>query len=440
MEKRLLKESEIDYIVDFIKINTSIPYETALSIMNLNKDKLRRQLVNQKLYVKNIKEDIDELKNQIKKQYFSTLIQTGESVGVITAQCMGEMTTQNTLNTFHSAGKSEKTVITGVPRFEELLNTTHNPKGVSCTVYFKSGTESIESLRNVIGHSIVELNFEKIALSIDVCMNKKEEPWYLPYSILYSNEFRKHKHCISIKLDMSILFEYKLSIKDIADKVQSIYGDLYCVCCSPPSIGQLDIFIDVSNITIDDEKSYLNQDNKDELYLDEVVKPELKKLRLCGIEGIEGICYIKKDEEWIVSTEGSNYLELLALPFIDSSRTISNDIWDMVSVLGIEAAKRCLFEELQSIMGNINKCHIKLLVDKMTYSGSVCSISRYAMKKEDCGPLSKASFEQSLENFLLASAFGEKETTKGVSASIMCGKKARIGTGVCDLRIDIDSL
>lgn len=342
-------------------------------------------------------------------------------------------------DTFHSAGLSVKTVITGVPRFEELLNTTHNPKGVSCNVYFTKGTENIQSLRNVIGNSIVELTFDKIALSINICMNKVDELWYEPFSILYNNEFKKHAHCISIKLNMSILFEYNLSISDIANKIQSMYGDLFCVY-SNPNIGQLDIFVDVSNIDLDDEKSYLNHDNKYELYLDEVVKQEIKKCKLCGIEGITGLFYIKNDNEWMIQTEGSNYLEIMALPFVDCSKTTSNNIWDMVNVLGIEAAKQTLFEELQAIMGGINKCHLKLLVDKMTYTGAVCSISRYAMKKEQAGPMSKASFEQSLENFLNAAAFGEKENTRGVSASIMCGKKARIGTGICDLQIDVDML
>jgi DNA-directed RNA polymerase beta' subunit len=39
-----------------------------------------------------------------------------------------------------------------------------------------------------------------------------------------------------------------------------------------------------------------------------------------------------------------------------------------------------------------------------------------------------------------AGVFGQEEPTKGVSASIICGKRARIGTGLCDLSMDIDKI
>ena len=55
------------------------------------------------------------------------------------------------------------------------------------------------------------------------------------------------------------------------------------------------------------------------------------------------------------------------------------------------------------------------------------------MRNEQSGPLAKASFEESLDNFLKAGVFGEIESTKGVSASIMCGKPSKIGSGLCDL-------
>ena len=50
-------------------------------------------------------------------------------VGVIAGQSIGEPTTQITLNTFHLAGVSSGATVTrGVPRIEELLRLTKNPK------------------------------------------------------------------------------------------------------------------------------------------------------------------------------------------------------------------------------------------------------------------------------------------------------------------------
>jgi hypothetical protein len=117
-------------------------------------------------------------------------------------------------------------------------------------------------------------------------------------------------------------------------------------------------------------------------------------------------------------------------------------MWDIYESLGIEAARQFLIDEFMNVVSSdgtyINICHVMLLVDLMTFSGSISSISRYGIKRDQAGPLAKASFEESLDNFLKAGVFGDVESTKGVSASIMCGKRSKIGSGLCDLLYCID--
>ena len=132
--------------------------------------------------------------------------------------------------------------------------------------------------------------------------------------------------------------------------------------------------------------------------------------------------------------------EILKLPFVDSFRTHSNDIWETYNLFGIEAVRQYMIEEFSSIMEGINLCHVMLLVDKMTFTGTISSISRYTMRREESGPFGKASFEETLDNFLKAGVFGQEEPTRGVSASIICGKRAPIGTGLCELAMDIKKL
>ena len=76
------------------------------------------------------------LKNKIEFYYRHSTIQPGESVGIITGESIGERQTQMTLNTFHSAGLAINTVLTGVPRFSELLNATKDPKATTCNIFF----------------------------------------------------------------------------------------------------------------------------------------------------------------------------------------------------------------------------------------------------------------------------------------------------------------
>ena len=345
----------------------------------------------------------------------------------------------NCADTFHKAGMSEKAMTAGVPRFQELLNATQNPRNVNCKIYFKHGNSSLRELRETVGHSLVGLTIADVSLSMTVCLNKTEEKWYKAYSILYSNNFTKYNNCVSIKIDMEKLYNYKLTLQNIADYINNEIDDIFCVV-SPPKIGQLDIFVDTKTISIDKPLLFINNENKEQIYIEECVIPYLEKEYICGIQGITQIYYIQEDDEWIVETDGSNFKKLLAHPIVDSNRVISNNVWDIYYTLGIEAARQFLIEEFTSIMEGINNCHTQLLVDRMTHSGTISSISRYTLRKDETGPIGKASFEETMDNFLEASSNGSIEPTKGVSASIICGKRANIGTGIIDLQIDIEQL
>jgi len=434
--KREITSEEIEYVVDFITPQLGIPTETALSIVKINKDKFRRQLKGLLIYPK----ILPKLKNQMMEMYESTKVQCGENVGILTAQSFGQFQTQNTLNSFHKAGMSEKTVVAGVPRFSELLGATKSPKGSACTVHFKKGNESLQDLRKTIGSSLVEFNIGKLSDNIKMCINKSSEEWYEPFKLLYNNNFSKHEHCVSITLNKKLLFEYSITLKQIVDQIEEMYSDLHCVF-SPLHIGRLDIFVDDSNVDMPEDKLlFVTKDNMIEIYIEEVVIPNLEKLHVCGIVGISNMFFCNEKDKWFVETEGTNFSDILAHPEVVMETAMSNDIWSVYNTLGIEAVRQFLIEELGTIMSGINPCHSKLLVDKMTHNGSIASISRYAMRGEGSGALSKASFEETLDNLLNAAVYGEKECTDGVSASIICGKLGKFGTGVCELRIDIGKL
>ena len=446
--KRLLTPDEIEDILDIIRPEPTVPLDAAMTVVNTNKSSLRRQLEQQRIYPK----IFPILKKQIQQSYLDSLIQAGESVGIVCAQSIGEKQTQTTLDTFHRAGQSETTMTVGVPRFRELIDATKRPKNVNHRIYLKERQDTIEALRETISNSIVGLSLKDISTSITIEMNKKEEPWYDAYSILYEKSRRSTEcsHCISFKLNMDKVFEYKLYMSDLADKIHSIDDELYCVF-SPPEQGQFDVFVDCSEISLPEERVlFINESNANEIYLEECVQPRLENFNLCGVSGITEVFYTCENSEWIAETNGINSREintnfinykcLLAHPIIDEHRTVSNNVWDIYEVLGIEAARQFLIEEFMRILDGINACHPHLLVDRITHHGSISSISRYTMKKDNSGPFGKASFEETMDNFLNAGAFGETEPSKGVSASIICGKRALIGTGMVGLRIDLERL
>lgn len=444
--KRKLTPKEIEKLIDFIEINEYLPLAVAETLMEQTKDHFRKQLYNIEVHPA----IIPELKKEMFRQYRMSIIQAGESVGIISAQSNGEKQTQTALNTFHQAGQSEKTMTVGIPRFKELINASKKPKIVNHKVYFNKFNDTIQNIRKVVGHSIAGLTLSNITTNIEIIMNKKPESWYNAYKILFDDSFEKCEHCIRCTFNIQKLFDINLSLGQIAEFIHSEYYDLHCVF-SPPTQGIIDIFVDTNNIILPENRLlFIDQENAPYIYISECVKPILEKLYVCGIPAITEVFFTREGDEWIVETNGfnskkistkySSFKKLLMHPDVDYTRTISNNVWDIYEVFDIEAARQFLIESLLEIMDGINSCHVSLLVDRMTYKGTISSISRYTLGADESGPLGKATYEQTMDNFLNAAAQGQKEPTQGVSASIICGKRANLGTGICDVSINIDML
>lgn len=457
MSKRRLTKKEINDILSFIEPNTYIPEYTFQSVKNITIKKLTEQLQHIEIYP-NL---IQELKQNIIKCYNDSIIQAGESVGIISAQSIGEKQTQSNLNTFHRAGSSDKQPVTS--KFSELLNATNNPKAPSYFVHLNKGNNTIQEVRDTIKNNIVQISIKKITKNITIYKDREKQAWYDIYFLLYKKQPKNDlKYCISIEINKDILYEYKITLKYICDILEKQFHDIQCIQ-SPDCFSTIDIFPDMNNITLEEDKVlYITAENKAEIYLEEVVQPILENTIICGIPGILNIFFVQHNNKWILETENTRgkidepmiykyskekpldcyqrYKLLLSQDFVDYTNTISNNVWDIYYTFGIEAARQFMIDEFSKIMEGINTCHVMLLVDKMTFNGTISSISRYTMRNEDSGPFGKASFEETLDNFMKAGIFGQEEPTTGVSASIICGKMARIGTGICDLTLDLNKI
>lgn len=364
----------------------------------------------------------------------------------------------NVRDTFHKAGQSEKTMTVGVPRFQQLLNATKRPTHVNHRLHFTHGNSTIQHLRSMIGHSIVGLTLMDITEKMSVILYTVPQPWYAPYLILYPEKtaiINPDHHCLRIKLKKSKLFEFKIDLETIRRAIESEYSDLQCICSSLQD-ATIDVYPSLDDIELPENRSaYYNHPDMITIYLEESVQTELEKLYICGIPSITEIFYTrdsteKGNETWCIETNAfdshhiatqyNSFKRILTLPSLDFTRTVSSNVWDIYEVLGVEAAREFLIQEFMQIMEGINDCHARLLVDRMTHTGTISSITRYTLKREQSGAFGKASFEESMDHFLNAAAQGDTDTTQGVSASIICGKRARIGTGMFDTHVDIDNL
>lgn len=450
--KRKLCDEEIEYILDFIDINKNIPLDISMAINDNIYNELKDQLCEIEIYP----DIIENLKNEVKDQYFKSIITPGDNIGLTCAQSIGQEQTQKTLNSFHHAGMTEKTTTVGVPRFQELISATMRPKNVSSFIYFYTNNTDISELQSHIGYKIVgkllgevindieiiscynHNNDSEYTMEMNIVFEEKKPTWY---DIFYKlkGEIPSGDYYVRLKINLEILYRYKLPLQYICEKIEESYNDVKCIF-SPNNMGIIDIYPSFDNNTIDEYNSYITEDNCNYIYIMHCIIPTLKNIQITGISGITEIFYVKDNEEWYIDTYGSNLVGIYNLPIVNPYKTYCDNMWEIYNIFGIEAVREFLIKEFSDIMEGINMCHILLLVDRMTYTGTICSISRYTMKKEDLGPFAKASFEESMGNFLNSAAQADVEETNGIAASILCGKRIQSGTGMIDIVVDTKKL
>jgi len=157
----------------------------------------------------------------------------------------------------------------------------------------------------------------------------------------------------------------------------------------------------------------------------------------------KGGAYVKQDI-WVLDTIGTNMLDVLGLDYINPEKTFSNDIIEVYDVLGVEAARQCIYNELADVLefdgAYVNSHHMGLLCDRMTFTHKLISIFRHGINNDDIGPIAKASFEETPEMFLKAARHAELDNLRGISSNVMCGQEGLFGTASFQVVLDIDDM
>lgn len=284
--------------------------------------------------------------------------------------------------------------------------------------------------------------------------NEYSPEWWVTLSKKLNDELTDitpESWVLILSFDLKKMYEKKITLDDIAQAIE-LYSDKNLKCIvSPTCIGKIEVYLNYSDIKEyvigklnvdqddDNERILITEDNVNYFTCREVA---LKLAISAPISGIYGISktFAREDaltKEWILDTRGSNFLEILSMDEVDPYKTISDDMWEIYNVLGIEAARLFLIEELTRIIGfdgtYVNVRHIQILVDSMTISGSITSVRRDGISR-DVGPIAKIMFEKSVANGVTASVFTENDMIDSVSASVMYGKQAKCGTGLVNVK------
>uniref|UniRef100_A0A6C0BS55 DNA-directed RNA polymerase n=1 Tax=viral metagenome TaxID=1070528 RepID=A0A6C0BS55_9ZZZZ len=418
--------------------------------------------------------------NEIDIYYKKSIINPGEMVGMIAAQSIGEPTTQMTLNTFHFAGVASKSNVTrGVPRIEEILSLSANPKNPSCTIYLHKDSEHDQEIAKQVMYSLQHTRLQEVVNDIDICFDPDDDNTMIQDDRIMLEQYREFERVVCaameydpsheksnwvlrISLNKEEMLERNLTMDDIHYAISTAYPDqIECTFSDYNSDNLIFRIRMIEHVKKSKQKKLHNGvlDQQDEIYLLKGLQDKImENIVLRGVKRISKVnlrkmvgemvetdvgTFVQKDS-WVLDTVGTNLLGILGLDYIDYTRTVTNDIREIYKVLGIEAARQSIFNELLEVLefdgAYINYHHLSLLVDRMTCSDSMTSIFRHGINNDDIGPIAKASFEETPEMFLKAARHAEMDPLRGVSANVMCGQEGFFGTNSFRVMFDIDEL
>ena len=133
-----------------------------------------------------------------------------------------------------------------------------------------------------------------------------------------------------------------------------------------------------------------------------------------------------------ILVEGYGLRQCMNTVGVDFSRTRTNSVIETFKVLGIEAARRVIIDEISQVMRtmDIDPRHMQLLADVMTYKGEVLGITRFGLAKMRDSILQLASFEKTPDHLFEAAWNVKSDKIQGVSECIIMGQEMGIGTGL----------
>jgi DNA-directed RNA polymerase beta' subunit len=416
---------------------------------------------------------------QIYDYFNEAIAQPSEMVGVVAAQTIGEMGTQMTLDSFHVSGTAAAVKATsGVPRLKEILSATKKTKTPTLKIYMKQDVASV--INPKMAEDGVDYDDERIDKTKIIAMNIKNSieitrlSDILEYSEIYwdsensidadkgmidvYNKFQglydainknrsKSPWVLRMKFNKDKMVSFGLRMIDIYTKLNKAYNK-YIDCVYSDDNAEECIFrVRLTEFACKD------LENKDEIAAIKAMEHNIVyQVLLKGYKGVNKVSLNKekyelynddtgsfdKVVEWVLDTDGTNLMEILSNPNIDTTRTISNDIREIHNVLGIEAARNALYNELVNITGegSMNYRHLSLLIDTMTFKGALMSIDRHGINRNSSSALSKSSFEESVDMLINGSIFSEYDNTAGISPQVMIGKVPNCGSGNFDIILD----
>jgi DNA-directed RNA polymerase subunit A' len=323
-------------------------------------------------------------------------IDPAEAIGVIAAQSFGEPSVQMTLNVFHFAGVSEMQVTLGLPRLIEIFDARKKPSTPLMEIYLQKEYNNEESAKDIAAR-IKQVKLNEIVNKITINFTEKR---------------------INIELDKESMKKLHVTPSSITSQIEE----------------------KGYKVKISDNNTLIIKSKEDfkGLYKS---KEKIKEIIVSGVVGVEQVLPVKREDNYIILTSGTNLEDVMKFKGVDSNKTTSNDIHEVEKVLGIEAARESIIKEIMKVLDqqglDIDIRHVKIVADAMTSSGTIKGITRIGIISEKTSVLARASFETPVKHFVNATLKGQRDELASVIENVILNQPVPVGTGLPGLLVNI---
>lgn len=355
-----------------------------------------------------------EVIEEVVRRYVSSMVDPGEPVGTVAAQSIGEPGTQMTLRTFHYAGLMEFDVTLGLPRLIEIVDAKRIPSTPLMEIYLDENHRYDEEKAREVARRLEYTTIEKVMSSIEYSLGSRE---------------------VKIVLDREMLEDKGVTVEMVKNAIEDAeIGEIV-------HAGDYEVVVEVSKKILPEERLYDFMPYRE-------LEQRLRKVYLKGIKDINRASIRLSDKpdekgrrEYYIITEGSNLAAVLEVEGVDHRRTKTNNIFEIAEVLGIEAARNAIIEEIMGVLRDsgldVDVRHVTLVADAMTRTGTIRQIGRLGVAGEKPSALARAAFEITVKQLYDAAIAGEEESLRGVTETIVTGLPPKVGTGTVIMTMDI---
>ncbi|MEI6731744.1 MAG: DNA-directed RNA polymerase subunit A'', partial [archaeon] len=324
------------------------------------------------------------------------IIPAGEAIGVVTAQSFGEASTQMVLNVFHHAGVAQMQITLGLPRLIEILDARKKPSTPLMEMYLDKEHNNEKDAR-IVAEKIRGVTLKEIASEVKIDFAGKR---------------------IIVEIEQKALKNLHAGVSKVAERLEE---KGFSVKSTEHSI----------TIACSDM-------NFKEIYK---LKEKLKDTTISGVKDIKQVVVAARGKDYAILASGSNLAEVMEVKGIDRDRVTSNDMHNVAEVLGIEAARQTIINEIKGVLESqgldINERHLKLVADAMTSTGIVKGVTRMGIISQKASVLARATFETPDKQFINATIQGGKDELKSVIENILLNQPIPVGTGLPGLLVKV---